>query len=98
MSADPLTELAPFSLQDLEGEPHHFPGAGCALIAFVKEDCETCGRVAPLLDLLWKAFGDGIDFLVNGQSGDGNRILQDRYQQVHPPRIQRETLPGELPS
>jgi len=68
-----------FTLTDLGGEEWTFPTGRASLICFVKEDCETCNLVAPLLEELYRAYGEHFDVLAIGQSGDGNANLKARH-------------------
>ena len=68
-----------FALQDLQGQPHQFPTGRGSLVCFVKEDCQTCNLVAPILETLHRSWGGALDVLVLGQSADGNRILTERH-------------------
>ena len=67
-----------FSLNDLAGATHSFPGKRASLICFVKEDCETCNTAAPVLEALHKAYGDKVDVLLIAQSGDDNAACAKR--------------------
>lgn len=69
-----------FSLNDLYGERHDFPGQRPSLICFVKEDCETCNTAAPVLEALYKAYGTEIDVLLIAQSGAGNAVYAKRHE------------------
>ena len=68
-----------FTLKDLQGAAHHFDGSGPALVCFVKEDCETCNIVGPVLQALSQAYGDAVRFLVPGQSGEKNGDFAQRH-------------------
>jgi hypothetical protein len=48
----------PFALQDMTGETRRHPTGRPSLIAFVKEDCQTCNLVAPLLEAFHRAWGE----------------------------------------
>lgn len=70
--------LPAFTLKEPAGGVRAFPaaqGARPALVAFVKEDCPTCREVMPVLEALHRAFGEHMDFLVAGQTREGNGIL-----------------------
>jgi thiol-disulfide isomerase/thioredoxin len=71
MTTGPL--LPAFSLATLAGEHVSFPGPRPALVGFVKDDCPTCHLVAPLLQALYAAVGERVDFRIAGQTRDGNR-------------------------
>ena len=68
-----------FSLKDMAGEVRRFPNGRPGLIAFVKEDCNTCNLVAPLLEAFHRAWGEHADIWMLGQSSEGNEILRDRH-------------------
>ena len=68
-----------FSLRDLTGAARAFPTGGASLICFVKEDCNTCNLVAPVLEAFHQAWGGAADIWMLGQSADGNAILKDRH-------------------
>jgi thiol-disulfide isomerase/thioredoxin len=51
----------PFALKDLTGETRRHPTDRPSLIAFVKEDCQTCNLVAPLLEAFHRAWGETAD-------------------------------------
>jgi thiol-disulfide isomerase/thioredoxin len=75
-----MTDCAPpFSLKDQAGETRTFPTGRPSLVAFVKEDCNTCNLVAPLLEAFHRAWGEHADIWMLGQSADGNEILRDRH-------------------
>ncbi len=69
----------PFALQDMAGETRRFPTGRPSLIAFVKEDCNTCNLVSPLLEAFHQAWSETADIWMLGQSSDGNAILKDRH-------------------
>jgi hypothetical protein len=69
----------PFALLDMAGETRRHPTGRPSLIAFVKEDCQTCNLVAPLLEAFHRAWGETADVWVLGQSAEGNAILRDRH-------------------
>ena len=81
MSEERPMSAAPsgFSLTDQNGQARVFPTGRPSLIAFLKEDCNTCNLVAPILEAFHQAWGDQADIWVLGQSKDGNQILQDRH-------------------
>lgn len=72
-------DAPPFALKDLTGETRRFPTGRPSLIAFVKEDCNTCNLVAPLLEAFHRAWSEHADIWMLGQSADGNEILKDRH-------------------
>jgi hypothetical protein len=69
----------PFALKDLTGETRRHPTDRPSLIAFVKEDCQTCNLVAPLLEAFHRAWGETADVWMLGQSAEGNGLLRDRH-------------------
>ena len=68
-----------FTLRDMAGGERRFPSGRPALISFVKEDCNTCNLVAPILEAFHRTWGDAADIWMLGQSADGNAILKDRH-------------------
>lgn len=68
-----------FTLTDLAGGDRIFPTNRPSLICFVKEDCQTCNLVAPILESFHRAYGEGADVWTIGQSGDGSVALKDRH-------------------
>ena len=73
-----------FSLQDLEGQTRRFPSGRPSLVCFVKEDCQTCNLVAPILEAFHRTHGADADVLLVGQGLDGNRILEERHALTAP--------------
>ena len=71
--------LPPFLLSDAAGRDFAFPGGKRALVCFVKEDCPTCNETMPVLDALFRAYGDQVDFFVAGQTADGNARLVEQH-------------------
>jgi len=78
--------LPAFSLRDAAAADRSFPSAAArpALIAFVKEDCPTCGIVLPLLDAFARAYGGGLDVFLVGQTQEGNARLMQRHLLASP--------------
>ena len=74
-----MTELPGFALRDQRSEERAFPTGRPALLAFVKEDCPTCGTSMPLIEGAHRAFGGEVDVLAIGQDAEGNAILVDRH-------------------
>ena len=72
--------LPAFSLDDLQGNSLSFPIGKATVVCFVKEDCPTCNLVLPVLNSL--AEQEDVPVLLPGQTLDGNRVLQERYQPV----------------
>ena len=68
-----------FELNDLDGTPRRFDGKGPGLICFIKEDCETCNIAGPVLEVLYKAYGESVEMLLLGQSGDKNAAFVQRH-------------------
>lgn len=75
MTAEP----APFTLGDLAGGIRQFPTGRPALIAFVKEDCNTCNLAAPVLEAFHRAWGEAADIWMVSQTREGAEILLDRH-------------------
>jgi len=73
-------DLPAFLLEDSSGQPRSFPSGRQALICFVKNDCPTCQLVMPLLDALHESVSESVDFLVAGQTADGNAALVKNFQ------------------
>ncbi|MFN3231261.1 MAG: TlpA family protein disulfide reductase [Alphaproteobacteria bacterium] len=74
-----MRTLPAFTLVAPAGEEHSFPTGRPALIAFVKEDCPTCNVAMPVIDALFKAHGDNVDFFVAGQTIEGNATLIETH-------------------
>jgi peroxiredoxin len=72
--------LPPFTLAAPDGAEHTFPTGRPALVVFIKEDCPTCNLVAPVLNDLFNAYGDAVDFLLAGQTLEGNAKLAEVHQ------------------
>jgi len=68
-------DLPAFLLEDLQGQARAFPSGRQALVCFVKNDCPTCHVVMPVLDALYQAVGQQMDFFVAGQTQEGNTEL-----------------------
>jgi len=73
-------ELPPFLLSDSKGTDVSFPSGRPSLICFVKDDCPTCQEVMPVLEAMHRTFGDSVDFLIAGQTEDGNLKLMETHQ------------------
>jgi hypothetical protein len=73
-----------FALRDIEGEARSFPTGRPALVCFVKEDCQTCNLVAPILESFHRHHGAKADILLVGQSIDGNHVMAERHQLTAP--------------
>ncbi len=75
-----MTETPPpFVLTDLTGQTRTFPNGRPLLVGFLKEDCQTCNLVAPILEILHRAWTGLADIWVIGQSGEGDVRLRDRH-------------------
>ena len=68
-----------FSLNDLTGQDRQFPTGRPSLICFIKEDCQTCNLVAPILQAFQQRFADKADVWLLGQSLEGNRAFKVRH-------------------
>ena len=68
-----MAQLPAFTLEDASGHPRAFPTGRTTLLAFVKEDCPTCGLSMPLIEEAHTAFGGAVDVLAVGQDADGER-------------------------
>jgi hypothetical protein len=76
--------LPPFLLEDAAGRGVNFPAGRAAVICFLKEDCPTCNEVTPLLEALYRAFGDALDVHLVGQTTEGNALLAQRHALTAP--------------
>ena len=74
-----MASLPAFSLRDQSAGERRFPSGRPALLAFVKEDCPTCGTSMPLIEGAHRAFGEVVDVWAVGQEAEGNAALVDRY-------------------
>ena len=79
-----MTGLPGFALRDQRSEERAFPTGRPALLAFVKEDCPTCGTSMPLIEGAHRAFGGAVDILAIGQEAEGNAVLVDRHELTLP--------------
>jgi len=79
-----MSELPAFTLTDGDGRERAFPSGRPSLLAFVKEDCPTCGLSMPLIQAAHEAFGETVDVLAIGQEAEGNAVLVDRYALTAP--------------
>jgi hypothetical protein len=82
--SEPSRQLPDFSLNDLSGTAHAFPGGRAAMLCFVKEDCPTCAIAMPLIEAFHRAFGSKVAVLAIGQEAAGNRILAQRHSLTCP--------------
>ena len=64
--------LPNFSLINSSQETVNFPSGQSSLICFVKEDCETCQTIIPIIEALHQS---GCNILLIGQTEDGNNNL-----------------------
>lgn len=74
-----MLALSPFQLADMTGESRGFSGKAPTVVCFIKEDCPTCREVMPVLAAMHDAFSQHLEFLVVGQTVDGNLQLQQEY-------------------
>lgn len=80
-----MSESRPaLSLPDLDGAQIALPADRSALVCFIKEDCDTCNTAAPVLEALYKTFGNTLDMALIGQSGDGNATYRNRHSMSIP--------------
>ncbi|MBV8359730.1 MAG: redoxin domain-containing protein, partial [Deltaproteobacteria bacterium] len=77
-----MPSLTAFSLYDLEGNQRSFPNNKASLLCFVREECETCHLSMPVIEAVYRAYGDAINLWVIGQ--EDNQKLRDRYQATVP--------------
>ena len=70
---------AAFSLRDAQGSPHTFPSGRPTLLAFVKEDCETCNLTLPLLELLHQSTGGELAVWGLVQASSDIATLRERH-------------------
>ena len=68
-----MLALSPFQLADMTGETRSFSGKAQTIVCFIKEDCPTCREVMPVLVSMHEALAQHLEFLVVGQTIDGNR-------------------------
>ncbi len=68
-----------FSLVDEMGEEFTFPSHRACLIAFVKEDCETCNLTLPILEVIHKTVETKLDVLAISQKLEDIEILRNRH-------------------
>ena len=79
-----MNGLPGFALLDQRGGERAFPTGRHALLAFVKEDCPTCGTSMPLIEGAHRAFGGAVDVIAIGQEAEGNAVLVDRHDLTLP--------------
>ena len=79
-----MSDLPDFALLDQRSEERAFPTGRPTLLAFVKEDCPTCGTSMPLIEGAHRAFGGAVEVLAIGQEAEGNAILVDRHDLTLP--------------
>lgn len=79
-----MSQLPGFTLPDNTGPDRTFPAGRPSLLAFVKEDCPTCGLSMPLIEAAHTAFGEGVDVLAIGQEAEGNAVLVERHALATP--------------
>ena len=73
-----------FTLSDDQGTAHHFPNHTPTLLAFVKEDCETCDLTLPLIEAIHQAAGTGVDVVAIAQGSADIPVLRDRHHLTMP--------------
>ncbi len=71
--------LPAFALSDMSGDPASFPSGRPSVVCFIKEDCPTCNEIMPVLEGLYRTYGDSVDILLAGQTADGNRRLIETH-------------------
>ena len=74
-----MLSLSPFQLTDLSGSLRDFSGNSQSIVCFVKEDCPTCREVMPVLAAMHSGLAQHLDFLVIGQTAEGNKKLQQDF-------------------
>ncbi len=77
-----MTSLAPFSLNDLEGTPRSFPSDRASLLCFIREECETCHLSMPVIEAVYRAYGDAINVWAVGQ--EDNQKLREQHRVTVP--------------
>src|SRR5579864_5321320 len=77
-----MQSLPSFSLRDLEDRERSFPNGKPSLLCFVREECETCHLSMPVIEAVYRAYGDAINLWVVGQ--EDNQKLRDRYHATVP--------------
>jgi len=77
-----MTSLPAFSLADLDGNRHSFPSSKTSLLCFVRDECETCHLSMPVIEAVYRAYGDAIDLWAVGQ--EDNEKLRERHQATVP--------------
>src|ERR1700752_5000291 len=73
-----MTSLPAFSLYDLENNQCSFPNDKASLLCFVREECETCHLSMPVIEAVYRAYGDAINVWAIGQ--EENQKLRDHQQ------------------
>lgn len=80
LDAGPLLPFElPFSSPAKADQAQAYTGAGPMLLCFVKDDCPTCHEVVPLLEIAYQKLGDKWPVLLIGQTDEGNKKLQEKY-------------------
>src|SRR6516162_8776642 len=77
-----MASLSAFSLNDLESNQRSFPNSKATLLCFVREECETCHLSMPVIEAVYRAYGEALNVWVVGQ--EDNLKLRDRYQATVP--------------
>lgn len=68
-----------FTLHDDSGTPFSFPTQRPTLLAFVKEDCETCNLTLPLIEAVHQAVDGAMDVVAISQKQADIAVLRDRH-------------------
>ena len=75
---------AVFNLRDDREARFAFPASRPTLLAFVKEDCETCNLTLPLLEAIHRAAGDRLNVWGVAQATADISILRERHRLTMP--------------
>lgn len=70
------TPLPSFSLKNSQAERIDFPSEKETLLCFIKEECETCQTIMPIVEALYQA---GCHILMIGQTEEGNQNLIEKF-------------------
>ncbi len=74
-----MTQAQAFSLQDSNNQDVSFPSGKPSVLCFVKEDCPTCNEIMPAVSAFYAGYKDKLDFLLIGQTREGNDTLMQRH-------------------
>lgn len=77
-----MTSLPAFSLCDLEGGQRAFPNGKTSLLCFVREECETCHISLPVIEAVYRAYGEAVNVWAVGQ--EDNQKLRDHHHATVP--------------